>query len=301
MSEMGGTDWAAMALGAAPAVKVVLALLMIMSVVGWALILAGTVRQIAARGRLGRLLARLEGPVTERAAARPANRHDRSALTEAVDRALSGPIGPDSGHERGARAERLVLTAAGRELSALGAGLPLLGTIAATAPFIGLFGTVIGVMRAFEAVGRVQSATLATVAPGVAEALAATAVGLFTAIPAAAAFNFLSGGREALGEDLEIAAALLRQRIEDGPAAPAGQEGAGGAAEPVGTVGTIGPVGAVGVAAPAGTSGSVESAGTAEAGEVTGPGGGAGPGGTTGPRGPDGVVAGGGRGPGGGA
>ena len=65
----------------------------------------------------------------------------------------------------------------------------ILGTIGATAPFIGLFGTVWGIMNAFRGLANVQQATLAAVAPGIAEALVATAIGLFAAIPAVVAYN----------------------------------------------------------------------------------------------------------------
>lgn len=70
--------------------------------------------------------------------------------------------------------------------------IPMLATIGSSAPFIGLFGTVWGVMHAFSSLGEVQNATLSTVAPGISEALIATAIGLFAAIPASIAFNRLS-------------------------------------------------------------------------------------------------------------
>jgi len=70
--------------------------------------------------------------------------------------------------------------------------LSLLATVGSSAPYIGLFGTVWGVMHAFQALGDVQHATLAAVAPGISEALVATAIGLFAAIPAVIAYNRLS-------------------------------------------------------------------------------------------------------------
>ncbi len=69
--------------------------------------------------------------------------------------------------------------------------LSLLATVGSSAPYIGLFGTVWGVMHAFQALGDVQHATLAAVAPGISEALVATAIGLFAAIPAVIAYNRL--------------------------------------------------------------------------------------------------------------
>jgi len=69
------------------------------------------------------------------------------------------------------------------------AGLPALATVSSLAPFIGLFGTVWGIMTAFRGLGSTQQATLAMVAPGISEALVATALGLFAAIPAVFAYN----------------------------------------------------------------------------------------------------------------
>jgi len=76
-----------------------------------------------------------------------------------------------------------------RELDALELHLPYLATVGSTSPYIGLFGTVWGIMNSFRALGNVQQATLAMVAPGIAEALIATAMGLFAAIPAVIAYN----------------------------------------------------------------------------------------------------------------
>ena len=76
-----------------------------------------------------------------------------------------------------------------REVDRLEHNLAFLATVGSTSPYVGLFGTVWGIMTSFQALGNVQSATLALVAPGIAEALVATAMGLFAAIPAVIAFN----------------------------------------------------------------------------------------------------------------
>ena len=76
-----------------------------------------------------------------------------------------------------------------REMDRLEHGLANLATIGSTSPYVGLFGTVWGIMNAFHGLGNVQQATLAMVAPGIAEALIATAMGLFAAIPAVIAYN----------------------------------------------------------------------------------------------------------------
>lgn len=78
-----------------------------------------------------------------------------------------------------------------REIDDLGDKLNILATIGAVAPFVGLFGTVWGVMRSFTAIAASQNTTLAVVAPGIAEALFATAIGLFAAIPAVIGYNRL--------------------------------------------------------------------------------------------------------------
>lgn len=79
------------------------------------------------------------------------------------------------------------------ELSRLQSSLSLLATTANTAPFIGLFGTVWGIMSSFHSIGLLKSASLATVAPGISEALIATAVGLAVAVPATVGFNVFMG------------------------------------------------------------------------------------------------------------
>ena len=76
-----------------------------------------------------------------------------------------------------------------RETDRLEQNLAMLATIGSTSPYVGLFGTVWGIMSAFQGLGNVQQATLAMVAPGIAEALIATAMGLFAAIPAVVAYN----------------------------------------------------------------------------------------------------------------
>jgi biopolymer transport protein TolQ len=76
-----------------------------------------------------------------------------------------------------------------REVDRLEHNLAFLATVGSTSPYVGLFGTVWGIMNSFQSLGNVQSATIAMVAPGIAEALIATAMGLFAAIPAVIAYN----------------------------------------------------------------------------------------------------------------
>ncbi|AWK14701.1 Tol-Pal system protein TolQ [Candidatus Fukatsuia symbiotica] len=89
-------------------------------------------------------------------------------------------------------ASRAMRIAMNRELESLETHIPFLGTVGSISPYIGLFGTVWGIMHAFIALGAAKQATLQMVAPGIAEALIATAIGLFAAIPAVMAYNRLN-------------------------------------------------------------------------------------------------------------
>ena len=91
--------------------------------------------------------------------------------------------------ESAQRAMRIELS---RELERLDEHLSFLATVGSISPYIGLFGTVWGIMNSFMSLGSVKQATLAQVAPGIAEALIATAIGLFAAIPAVIAYNRFS-------------------------------------------------------------------------------------------------------------
>ena len=93
---------------------------------------------------------------------------------------------------------RSMKVAMAREVESLEHYLSFLATVGSTAPYIGLFGTVWGIMNSFRALGDVQQATLSAVAPGIAEALIATAMGLFAAIPAVIAYNRYSTDVERL-------------------------------------------------------------------------------------------------------
>jgi biopolymer transport protein TolQ len=114
------------------------------------------------------------------------------------------------------RIDRSMDVAIQKETEKLQSGLPVLATVGSTAPFIGLFGTVWGIMNAFIEIGQSQSTNLAIVAPGIAEALLATGLGLLAAIPAVIFYNKLSadsdrivGGYEAFAD--EFATILSRQ------------------------------------------------------------------------------------------
>ena len=99
------------------------------------------------------------------------------------------------------RAMRVVLN---REVDEIETHLPFLATVGSTAPYVGLFGTVWGIMHSFRSLGAMKQVTIATVAPGISEALVATAMGLFAAIPAVIAYNRLATSAERLASKYEI-------------------------------------------------------------------------------------------------
>ena len=113
--------------------------------------------------------------------------------------------------------QRSMKVAIGRELDVFEEKLPTLATVGSVSPYIGLFGTVWGIMHAFQALGNVHQATLAMVAPGISEALVATAMGLFAAIPAVIAYNRFSSEVERILSKYEIFVeeflAILRRQV----------------------------------------------------------------------------------------
>ena len=112
-----------------------------------------------------------------------------------------GDVEPVVQVESAQRAMRIELA---RELDRLDETLPFLATVGSTSPYIGLFGTVWGIMNSFRALGEIKNATLANVAPGISEALIATAIGLFAAIPAVIAYNRFSTRLDRLAGRYEL-------------------------------------------------------------------------------------------------
>ena len=99
--------------------------------------------------------------------------------------------------------DRSMRIALARENEKLSVHLPFLASVASVSPYVGLFGTVWGIMNSFRGLAMVQQATLATVAPGISEALIATAMGLFAAIPAVLAYNRFSSKVDELNSNYE--------------------------------------------------------------------------------------------------
>lgn len=113
--------------------------------------------------------------------------------------------------------QRAIRVALVKEAERLEANLPFLASVASVSPYIGLFGTVWGIMNSFRSLANVGQATLATVAPGISEALVATAMGLFAAIPAVLAYNRFSAHAESLNSHYETFAeeflAILHRQL----------------------------------------------------------------------------------------
>jgi biopolymer transport protein TolQ len=175
-------------------VKAVMVGLLLASIWSWAIIIERS-----------RLLSRLKAEVAafeakfwkaksldELANARPEN-PAASLFKAGMDEWRASTEGRAQVDREGVRARLAGVMAASidRSVSDLSDRLSVLATIGSVAPFVGLFGTVWGIMRAFVAIGQTQNTSLAVVAPGIAEALFATAIGLFAAIPAVIGYNRL--------------------------------------------------------------------------------------------------------------
>jgi len=117
------------------------------------------------------------------------------------------------------RIERVMNVTLNREMEQLERHLNFLASVGSTAPFIGLFGTVWGIMHSFQGIAQMQSTNLAVVAPGIAEALFATAIGLVAAIPAVLAYNKISSELGRYGNRLEAFAsefsAIMSRQLEE--------------------------------------------------------------------------------------
>ncbi len=200
-------------------VKAVMVLLAFASLATWTILLVKTLELIGARGSARRTLAVVaEADTLREAAARlrkrgaPAVRLVDAALSEA-DRSRGLPA--EGVKERAAALLGRIEARAGR---AMGRGTGLLATIGSVSPFVGLFGTVWGIMNSFIGISRTNTTNLAVVAPGIAEALLATATGLVAAIPAVVIFNLfargITGYRQILGDNSAEVLRLLSRDLD---------------------------------------------------------------------------------------
>ncbi|MCW8886411.1 MAG: protein TolQ [Motiliproteus sp.] len=138
----------------------------------------------------------------------------RSGIKEFTRLRQQTDADPDAVMEGVQRSMRVALA---REEEKLETHLPFLATVGSTSPYVGLFGTVWGIMNSFRGLANVHQATLASVAPGISEALIATAMGLFAAIPAVIAYNRYSSRVESLMNSYETFAeefsSILHRRV----------------------------------------------------------------------------------------
>jgi len=194
-------------------VKAVMIGLVFASVLTWTIWFAKTIELMAARRRLRAAIDALNAARSwsEASAASQGRRDGAAALIAAADTELrlsADALSAAGVKERIASRLERIEAAAGRQMIR---GTGILATIGATAPFVGLFGTVWGIMNSFIGISKVQTTNLAVVAPGIAEALLATALGLVAAIPAVVMYNMFSrwiAGYRALHAD--AAADILR-------------------------------------------------------------------------------------------
>jgi biopolymer transport protein ExbB/TolQ len=199
-------------LSADPVVKGVILVLLLASFAVWTVAIDRTVRL----ARLRREAEALDAAARGGPAPRP------GGLADAVLRAGEAAARPaepgEPPHERRERAREAMRLALADGLRPLEPGLPLLATVGSAAPFVGLFGTVWGIMGSFGAIAASNDTSLAVVAPGIAEALFATAVGLVAAIPAVLAYNRLVTG---LGRVRAACLGAVTRLARDLPAAAA--------------------------------------------------------------------------------
>lgn len=180
-------------LQAGPVAKVVILLLLVASIWCWVLIIEGIWSVL----RLRRAIA---------AAQSGDDRADTAllaAVAEAGHHAAAMKISGETGGEARLRTTEAMKREARALLTRVEGGLPNLAMISSVAPFIGLFGTVWGIMVSFSAIAEAKDTSLAVVAPGIAEALAATAIGLAAAIPASIGYNRIGAALARAGEALE--------------------------------------------------------------------------------------------------
>jgi biopolymer transport protein TolQ len=182
-------------MGAGLAVQSLLLLLIAMSIISWAIIFKKRKQYARIREDNERFLDLFWSAATLEQVKDKLDRHMESPLSRIFNAGFSelervrrkeSFVGDNMDN-----LERSLRRGQDQEVSALEERLQFLATTGATAPFIGLLGTVVGIMNSFRAISNAGSASLATVAPGISEALFATAVGLFAAIPAVMAYNYL--------------------------------------------------------------------------------------------------------------
>ncbi|NEU12955.1 flagellar motor protein MotA [Methylobacterium sp. BTF04] len=175
-------------LQADPIVKGVMILLAVASIACWTVVFEKVVKLAAARRQAKAFDALVRSGGNLESSGSGIDAH----IAQAGIEAWRDQDASETRAERRERIERSMRAALTSRIKRLQIGLPLLATAGSTAPFIGLFGTVWGIMNSFSSIAKSQDTSLAVVAPGIAEALFATAIGLIVAIPAVMAYNKLT-------------------------------------------------------------------------------------------------------------
>ncbi len=203
-------------LQADPIVQGVMLLLALSSVVCWAIILDKLLRVGGLRRQARRLESMAQAPTMVR---RPGETKGLAGAVLAVahEEWADWAEGAETRAEYRDRLERAMRARVAEELRRVEPGLPFLATVGSAAPFIGLFGTVWGIMSSFTAIAQSNDTSLAVVAPGIAEALFATAIGLAAAIPAVVAYNKLTTALGRAAQRLNAAAATIGSRLARRP------------------------------------------------------------------------------------
>jgi biopolymer transport protein TolQ len=198
----------ALVLQASPVVQAVMAGLLLTSLASWTVIFGKLFGLRRVRGRneaferefwSGRSLSEMHQSVGSKADTAPMERIFASGMAEFLklrERRLDAGAQLDG-------ARRAMRAGLQRELDAVESRMSFLASVGSVSPYVGLFGTVWGIMHAFVGLSNLQQVTLATVAPGIAEALVATAIGLFAAIPAVVAYNRFSRDIDRIAIQLE--------------------------------------------------------------------------------------------------
>ena len=194
--------------------------LVVASVACWALILEKAVRLRRLNSQVKALEARAGEPRGSLENVQGLGRDlNQSAMAEITD----GASRDESRNDMRARIERALKSAMKAELKRIEVGLPFLATVGSATPFVGLFGTVWGIMHSFTAIAQSKDTSLAVVAPGIAEALFATALGLAAAIPAVIAYNQITVSLGRYADRINATIATFAKRMSK-HAAPAQHE-----------------------------------------------------------------------------
>lgn len=212
--------------------KAVLALLLLMSVSSWAYMLGKWIHLRAAQRSVAQGLEVIDAdelmlalPTLEKNVRSPLFGISRRGVREFNRINKTG----DAEKLLNDNVRRALYFGIAEEMGRLKSSLALLATAANTAPFIGLFGTVWGIMYSFQAIAKMKSVSLATVAPGIAEALIATAVGLFVAIPATCGYNIFRAKLSTIeSQCITFAGQLLNRMQHEAGGHPKGLPFAGG-------------------------------------------------------------------------